>query len=197
MNNNANRAVRSAAILAGGNSRRMGFDKALLTARDGRRNLDLLAESLAARFADVFIVRRRGLYEQSPLPSGVRVVYDDMEEAGPLTGVVSAMAHGAGQYVFVCACDAQPVQSAYLDLINGLTAEFRGDAVLPRIGGYIQPFWAQYGVHLLPDARAVVKSKRQSPYRFIKDRNIHIIEENAIASAGIPLSMFTNRNDIR
>ena len=189
--------IRSAAILAGGESRRMGFDKALLAAPDGRRNLDLLAESLSVRYSDVFIVRRRGLYDQTALPRGIRVVYDDMEESGPMTGISAAMAYSLSEYVFVCACDTQPIQSAYLDLINGLTAEFRGDAILPRIGGYIQPFWAQYGVHLLPDARAVVKSKRQSPYRFIKDRNIHIIEENAIASAGIPLSMFTNRNDIR
>ena len=253
MNNNANRAVRSAAILAGGNSRRMGFDKALLTARDGRRNLDLLAESLAARFADVFIVRRRGLYEQSPLPSGVRVVYDDMEEAGPLTGVVSAMAHGAGQYVFVCACDAWPVPATYLHLIISRTDTYAADAakaanaadatnaanvvygadaanaicaanaaetadaanaansayiatstdaacaavdaVLPRVGGYIQPFWAVYGVHLLPQARAAASSGRQSPFRFIENRNIRIIEEDEIAAAGISLSMFSNRND--
>ena len=186
--------IGSAAILAGGESRRMGFDKALLAARDGGSNLDALAESLSARFSDIFIVRRRGLFELTPLPPSVRVVYDDMDEPGPMAGVVSAMANSISNYVFICACDAQPVHPAYLDFIIGLTAATPRDAVLPRVGGYIQPFWSMYGVHMLPDARAAVKSNLQSPYRFIQSRDIYIIEEDAISAAGVPASMFSNRN---
>jgi molybdopterin-guanine dinucleotide biosynthesis protein A len=185
---------RSAAILAGGKSRRMGFDKALLAERRGRRNLDLLAESLYVRFPDTFVVRRRGLYEETPLPPGLRVAYDDMEESGPLTGIASAMAHSASGYVFVCACDAQPIFPAYLDLLIRMAIANPGDAVLPRVGGYIQPFWSLYGVHLLPLARADVLSKQQSPFRFIKSRDVFVIEEEAIAAAGVPASMFSNQN---
>jgi len=192
---NRDQDIGSAAILAGGESRRMGYDKALLASRDGGSNLDALAGSLAARFCDVFVVRRRGLYEHTPLPRGVRVAYDDMDEPGPMTGVVSAMANSESKYVFICACDAQPVSPAYLDLLTGLTAANPRDAVLPRVGGYIQPFWAMYGAHMLPGARAAVKSGRQSPFRFIQNRDIYIIEENVIAAAGVPASMFSNRNN--
>jgi len=172
----------------------MGYDKALLCDSDGRRNLDLLVESLHARYSDVFIVRRFGLYEQTPLPPGIRVVYDDMEESGPMTGVVSALAHSESKYVFICACDAQPILAAYLDLLIERTAENHADAVMPRVGGYIQPFWSHYGVHLLPHARQAVKAKRQSPFRFTQNHGTHIIEEVAIVAAGVPITMFSNRN---
>jgi molybdopterin-guanine dinucleotide biosynthesis protein A len=186
----------SAAILAGGESSRMGFDKALLANRCGRQNLELLVESLSAHFYDVFIVRRRGLFDDTPMPPGVRIVYDDMGESGPMTGIVSALANCACEFAFICACDAQPIHPAYLDLLIRLTNENTGrDAVLPRVNGYIQPFWSFYGARLLPQARAEVISKQQSPFRFIKNRDIYVVEENVITDAGVPTAMFSNRND--
>lgn len=213
----------SAAILAGGESRRMGYDKALLTAPGGKSNLRLLADSLSAHYGDVFIVRRRGVFEGSALPAGVRVVFDDMDEPGPMTGFVSALANAEGEYVFVCACDARPVLCAYMDLIDGRICRQKDmqnngrvyaqksisggerdyaqvkpdsyDAVLPRTGGLIQPFWSLYNKRLLPQARAAVLAKRQSIFRFIEKRFIYIIEESEIVEAGIPASMFANQNE--
>jgi molybdopterin-guanine dinucleotide biosynthesis protein A len=186
--------IRSAAVLAGGEGRRMGFDKALLESPDGRSNLELLTDSLSARFDDVFVVRRRGLYEDSPLPPGVRVVYDIMDEPGPLTGIVSAMSYCECAYVFVCACDAQPILPAYLDMIIECAETYSCDAVLPRIGGFVQPFWSLYNTRMLPYARAAVTAGLQSPYRFIRYHNIHIMEESDVAAGGVPIAMFSNRN---
>ena len=186
--------LRSAAVLAGGEGRRMGYDKALLAADGGQSSLKLLTDSLSVYFPDVFIVRRRGLYEDSRLPRGVRVVYDEIGESGPMTGLASALANCAGGYVFVCACDAAPVLPVYIGLVERRAGAGGFDAVLPRIGGFIQPFWSLYGARLLPCARAAALSGRQSIFRFIENRNTHIIEEADIADAGVPASMFSNRN---
>lgn len=190
-----NSPVISAAILAGGEGKRMGFDKALITLADGRSNLELLAASLASHFEDVFVVRRPHLYTDSPLTPSLRVVYDGDGAPGPLTGVVSALSNAAGgAYVFIVACDAQPVSPAYLDLITGVAQGAQRPAILPQVGGFIQPFWGLYSLTLLDDAQNAVRDGIQSPYRFVKDRGIRILTEAELLAAGVPLSMFSNRN---
>ncbi len=91
----------SAAILAGGQSRRMGRDKALLEVR-GRTLVERVAERLAAVADEVFVVSPpRAGYERF----GLRIVPDRYPDAGSLGGIYTAVAEASHDYCLVVACD--------------------------------------------------------------------------------------------
>ena len=77
----------TAAILAGGKSTRMGFDKQLLMDGD-LRILETVIETLKQEFSDIVIVTARPeLYESM----GVRIFQDEYQGKGPLAGVHAAL----------------------------------------------------------------------------------------------------------
>lgn len=184
----------SAAILAGGEGRRMGYDKALLTLPDGSSNLLNLAGQLEACFSHVFIVRRRGIYADTPLPGQYPVVYDAFDAPGPLSGLHAALCEARSEYVFVVACDAGDVDPAYISLLQQEVTRLEPPAVLPRVGEFVQPFWAFYRTDLAQDIAYAVAEGQQSPFRFIRQYEPLIISESQWRAAGVEESMFTNRN---
>jgi molybdopterin-guanine dinucleotide biosynthesis protein A len=91
----------SGAVLAGGASRRMGRDKALLEV-NGRAMALRVSDALwRAGAAEVFCVGG-----DSALTSlGLRSVADDRPGEGPLGGLVTALKNAAHDLVVVLACD--------------------------------------------------------------------------------------------
>jgi molybdopterin-guanine dinucleotide biosynthesis protein A len=97
------------AVLAGGASRRLGQDKALLP-WSGKALLLHPFEVLQAVVAEVVVVTVPGRsYEQL----GVPVVHDRFEGQGPLAGIHAALEWAGSRPVFVVACDL-PFVSAEL-----------------------------------------------------------------------------------
>ncbi len=96
-------------LLAAGLSRRMGRDKALLPAGDGRplwrRQLDVLSQA----GADELLVSARA--EQSWVPPGVTRVEDAVSGTGPLAGLAAALTRCNGTHLLVLAVDL-PAMSA-------------------------------------------------------------------------------------
>jgi molybdopterin-guanine dinucleotide biosynthesis protein A len=118
----------SAAVLAGGASRRMGRDKALMTL-DGRTLLDRAVAAVASLAGDTFVVGDRASYHQF----GVPVVADLFPGAGPLGGIATALRHARHEHVLVVACD-MPFLS--LPLLRAMAAQPRDyDVLVPVIGG--------------------------------------------------------------
>ncbi|MDR1021184.1 MAG: molybdenum cofactor guanylyltransferase [Synergistaceae bacterium] len=108
----------SAVVLAGGRSRRMGTDKALL-ACGGRNFLETILQALSA-FPDVMISsagteRYKG--------AGARIVADIYRQAGPVGGIYSSLVASEREYLFVTACDT-PFLSA--SLIGGICRASEG-----------------------------------------------------------------------
>jgi molybdopterin-guanine dinucleotide biosynthesis protein A len=90
----------SAAVLAGGASRRMGTDKALLEVA-GRPLLARVIEVLRGLGDDVFVVGDRAQYRRF----GARVVPDAYPGAGALGGIATALRHAQYDVTVVVACD--------------------------------------------------------------------------------------------
>lgn len=141
-------------ILAGGESRRMGRDKAFLTV-GGRRFIDILAGELAPLGPVTVSAARPGLYEGLGCP----VVYDARPGLGPLEGLRQILAHAPGERVFVCAVDMPFLKkevAAYL-------AEFVSsdyDAWCLTTGGRLQPLCAIYSTGLLPAVEEALAAGR-------------------------------------
>lgn len=104
----------TAAILAGGKSTRMGFDKQNLNYR-ARTLMQSILPALHARFEDVLVITNMPqLYQQQQL----RTASDIYPDMGPLGGIHAALSAAKSEAIFVMACDMPFVDLPYLDYLK-------------------------------------------------------------------------------
>lgn len=172
----------SAAVLAGGLSRRMGRDKALLSLRPGdpplaKRVIDHVGEVAD----DVFVVSvSRPGYDQF----GVPVVDDLYPGAGVLGGIASALATAAHDHCLVVACDLPFLEPRLLRWMADQPRAF--DVLVPRVPGrsrqgdgfVLQTLHAIYGKGCrAPIAAAIARDQLQVIGFFPSVRVTYVDEE--------------------
>jgi molybdenum cofactor guanylyltransferase len=128
----------SGAVLCGGASRRMGRDKALIVV-DGQALAVRVAQALAAAGATRVVAI--GGHLEALQAEGLAVVPDADPGAGPLAGIVTALAGAGppdvvGDIVFVAACDlVDPSPRAIATTVQALGADVAVDVAVPLVGG--------------------------------------------------------------
>ena len=145
-----------AAILCGGQSRRMGFDKSLaLRNPEGRLLLAALAGELAGCFGEVALITN-DLAKLAPLTelTPFRWAEDLHPGAGPAGGIHTALKALPGRQVFVMACDMPVIDWAVIGRLRALLEESRADAAAPRHGRFQEPLYAFYA----PEAEPVFQN---------------------------------------
>ncbi len=102
-------------VLAGGKSRRMGRDKALLV-RSGRSQLRCAVELLQSALHEVFVSTRA---EQANEPERGRYaqIVDRYDDIGPIAGILSAMEAHPDSGWLVLACDLPNVDAQTIDTL--------------------------------------------------------------------------------
>jgi molybdopterin-guanine dinucleotide biosynthesis protein A len=128
----------SGVVLAGGQSRRFGEDKAHAMLA-GKPLVSHVVETLQALFDDVLIVTNEPVsYERFD----VTVVSDIIKGAGSLGGLLTALVHAKAERCFVVACDMPFLNPA---LIRNMLGRCKGfDVVVPSVRGDLQPLHAIY-----------------------------------------------------
>lgn len=176
-------------ILAGGKSRRMGSNKALLSVGEKR-----LIEVIAGRLSQVFsscpllITNTPEEYEFLNLP----MTGDVFPDAGPLGGIHSALKHVRLPYIFVYACDMPFVEAALIAHMAAFAKEF--DIVVPYRGFSPEPLHAIYSRSCLPFVEASLgRGERRIIEFFPSVRVCHIKEQEISKYAPRGLS-FININ---
>jgi len=150
----------AAAILAGGQSRRMGADKALVLL-DGRSLLARVIELLRPLFTEIAIIGGdAAAYRQFGLP----VFPDHHPGAGALGGICTALLSAEAPLVFCCGCDMPFLKPAIVEHLLELA---RGDfeAVVPQVRGESEPLCAVYS----RGALEVIEEEIAAGHRRIKD----------------------------
>lgn len=169
-------------VLAGGASRRMGWDKALLVIED--KSLPALAaERLKAVCAEVAVADRgRGLV---PGLSS----FPDAPGGGPAAGILGAAAAYPGRPLLVLACDLPRVP---VELLAELASSGAWDWAVPRWDRGLEPLCALYG----PTALAILAGKGlRAPHRLAaEDLAIRYLEGDGLARFGPPEEVFLNLN---
>lgn len=131
----------SAVLLAGGESRRMGRDKATLLFYDKplwQIQLELLQK---LEPAEIFVSART---DPAWRPAGVRFVADDPPSRGPLSGIAASLAQMHTAHLLTLAIDLPFMSEKYLKfLCNQIEA---GVGVLPKIGNRAEPLAAIYPI---------------------------------------------------
>jgi molybdopterin-guanine dinucleotide biosynthesis protein A len=143
----------SAVILAGGQSSRMGRDKAAL---------ELAGETLLARqiklvqaagAAEVFISGRSG---RDYTRFGCPVLADNFFQAGPLAGIESALQKCRNPLLLVLAVDMPQMSAAVLEDL--LKQSGGGNGIIPRLAGHVEPLAALYPRIATPLATELLRS---------------------------------------
>lgn len=122
-------------VLAGGESRRMGRDKATLPGPGGNATMvEYVVGIVAERCDPVFAVAAPG----QPLPQLLaRVIRDEIQGLGPLPATgrgLRAAAEAGAQYAFVCAVDMPLLTVELIDELIRLATKTDAEVVLPWDG---------------------------------------------------------------
>jgi molybdopterin-guanine dinucleotide biosynthesis protein A len=129
----------SAVILAGGQSRRMGRDKAWLPL-EGQ---PLLARQMAAvRELDPVELFISGRTDTDYHSLGCPVLTDEFSDVGPLAGIAAGLAAASAPLVLVLAVDMPDMTSAALRRLLERCAA--GVGVVPRVNRRVEPLAAFY-----------------------------------------------------
>ena len=151
----------SAALLAGGQSRRMGRDKALLSLPGydflWQRQLAVL-EQLAPQRLYWSGFARDGL------PPHLVLVPDPVPDAGPLAGICGCLDALESDLLVVLAVDLPAMSTAFLDRLRHRCTSARG--VIARRDGRLEPLAAIYPKELLPLARGQLAAGRLALQEF-------------------------------
>ncbi|MDQ6956443.1 MAG: molybdenum cofactor guanylyltransferase [Mariprofundaceae bacterium] len=172
----------TAIILAGGESKRMGQDKA---------SVILAGKSLLARAVDNLqpLFERTIISVREPI-KGIALpqLCDVGEERGPMMGICQALNEVETNWVFVMAVD-MPFVSA--DLVKGL-ANKRGthQMVVPMIDDHVQPLFAYYTKGCLPVMQQQINDGQRSLRRLIERVDSLIVQKDELAGFDVNLLSF-------
>ncbi len=158
----------TAIILAGGESKRMGQDKASLIFE--RQTLLARAEQrLTPLFKHIMISVREQRHD-TDLPQ----VLDNSESRAPMMGIVAALETVKTDWIFVVGVDMPFVSP---DLVRFMAKQRKGyDAVLAGVGGKLQPLLAFYHKDSsLPVMHARIKKNKRSLMHLIPHIRAHIL----------------------
>jgi molybdopterin-guanine dinucleotide biosynthesis protein A len=136
----------SAVLLAGGESRRMGRDKAAVVFQDEplwRRQLRVLRDLGPEK---VFVSART---ETSWLPDGTELLLDEPPSRGPLSGLTKALEQMETSHLLVVAVDMPFVTREQLAFLCSEATESCG--VVPLVRDRAEPLAAVYPREAAPD----------------------------------------------
>ena len=142
----------SCAVLAGGQSRRLGTDKAFLRV-DGQPLIARTVERLRQLSDDVFIV---GNDARKFASLEVPVVRDVYVGQGALAGIHAALQTARHDLCLVVACDMPFLNLRLLRYMIILAPGY--DVVVPRVGDHVEPLHALYHRRCLPAIEEILEA---------------------------------------
>ena len=130
----------SIVIQAGGESRRMGRDKALMPFLN-RPLIQRVVDRMAPIADEVLVTTNRPKdYRFLDLP-----LFPDLKPGrGALGGLYTALSSATGDIVAVVACDMPFASAALIEVASKLLAQEEADVVIPNSGGNLEPLHAVY-----------------------------------------------------
>ncbi|WP_230469978.1 molybdenum cofactor guanylyltransferase [Lujinxingia vulgaris] len=149
-------------VLAGGQARRLGEDKARAQLVGGVTLLAWVTERLSPAVASWTAVgAKAGEYEDL----GVRTIGDRWPGQGPLGGIATAAIDRGRGWFFVTSCDAVWARAAW---VEQLWEARRSPAVVFEHQGRLEPLFGWYRAELAPDLEAAMEGGQRSVWRFLE-----------------------------
>ncbi|HVT98098.1 MAG TPA: molybdenum cofactor guanylyltransferase [Acidobacteriaceae bacterium] len=171
-------------VLAGGQSTRMGRDKALLEV-NGRTLVEHMLEKLRGLGLEARICGSR-----SDLAPFAEVVPDNFAQSGPLGGMEAALAVSDSELNLFVAVDLPGIPEEFLGWLMGRAERSRAVATIPRYGDRLQPLCAVYSRRLVEGLRESLRAGRRKVMDGIRTsalgvgESIDVFDAECVAAAG-------------
>jgi molybdopterin-guanine dinucleotide biosynthesis protein A len=166
---------KTAIILAGGKSARMGEDKALLPFGD-RSLIERMIDELRDHFEDLILVTNHP--ERFMAMPEVRLVSDVHAGQGPLGGIFSGLLASRGRHNLIVSCDLPFLNHLLLDYLWSLRNW--GDVVVPLTHEGLSPMMAIYDRHALAPIAAALGEGQADPLALYAKLRVHYVREDEV-----------------
>ena len=176
-------------VLAGGESSRMGDDKARLEIREGVSQLDWSLRALSPFCHTVWIsVRDENRSKELAIPAEGSV-YDEVDIPGPMAGVIAGLKRADGNGIFALACDMPYVDAAALLQLKSRRARDSLATCFLGADGKPDPMCAIYEAAALPELLERVSKEWFSLRRFLEGPQVERVtlsQSQWLASVNTP-----------
>lgn len=180
----------SVVVLAGGQSTRLGSDKAFLLL-GGQPLVARTVQRLAALSDDLLVVTNDPApFEPLALP--VRLVPDERPGEGALMGIYSGLAAARHSHSLVVACDMPFLNLSLLRYMLLLADGY--DLVIPRLRGLLEPLHAIYGKACLPAMADLLERGQRQIIGFFHRVRVRYVEEEEVDRYDPRHTSFVNVN---
>ncbi len=183
----------SAIVLAGGQSRRMGRDKALIVFQ-GKPIIAHVIDTLCEMTNDVLVISNRSEVYGS---FGARLAPDYDPPCGPLGGIAAGLQAAQHDLAVMVACDMPFLSVRLLQHLVELAADY--DAVVPQTGDEFEPLHAVYRRTCYPAiVRRIERGDRRviSFFAEVRVRAVPEVEWRAIDPDGRSLMNLNTPDDL-
>jgi len=173
----------TAIILAGGDSQRMGRDKANLLLGD-QTLLQRVIATMQQIFPHVIVSVRQPRPEINLLQ-----ICDEQPDAGPLAGLVASLGHVTTPWAFAVACDMPFVVPSMVEYL----AQQRDahQAVVPVVHGHPQPLAAFYAISCLDTIRKQLSDGEKNSLRAVLEQlQVRYVDEAELLKVDPALRSF-------
>ena len=170
--------VRCAAIIAGGASRRMGQNKALLSI-EGEPLVARVSRIIQPLFSEIVVVTSDSAVARA---TNLSAIPDAISGRGPLSGIHAALKHFNAP-AFCVACDMPFLNAPAIEFLCAQLQD--SDAVLPRVETSgtkrAEPLHAVYAPSCLPFLEAEFACERVRPVEgVLENARLRFVEEDQL-----------------
>ena len=175
-------------ILAGGESRRYGRNKAFVKV-NGIPLIERVMGVMQSVFQNLILITNTPEeYAYLKLP----VHQDLIKGLGPVGGIFTALTAIPDDAGFFVACDMPFLQRELIRHIVEKRGNF--DVVVPRISGKMETLHALYDKRCLPAIRRLIDSRQYQVFRFFSEVSVRYVNEDEIRRFDPELRSFLNIN---
>ncbi|MBJ6727122.1 molybdenum cofactor guanylyltransferase [Geomonas sp. Red875] len=178
-------------ILAGGQSRRMGSNKAVLP-YGGVPLIERIYRQMSELFVETVVVTNTPeLYPFLPCPK----VKDQYPGMGPLAGIHAALNYSRTRYIAVVACDMPWISTRLIRELAG----FRdgSDVILPEGDHGLEPLHAIYSKECIPFIEESLNADRRRIVSFFDRVKVQVMTLDQTSQIEPSLRAFRNINTVQ
>lgn len=161
----------TAVILAGGASKRMGKNKALLEI-EGKTVIERILERLID-FSEVLISANN---EDDYKEFGYRIIKDIFIDCGPLAGIHSCLKAAENEYVFFAPCDMPYFSEKLIDFAFSEISVENEACVFRDEFGRIHALCGLYKKSLINELELALRTGKYKAQSFAKEHNFKVID---------------------
>jgi molybdopterin-guanine dinucleotide biosynthesis protein A len=187
--------MKSAVILAGGKSTRMGINKCTVLFHG--KPLIYWPISLLKEVVDEVIISVSMNNDASALKNyfkeDVSIINDEQSDFGPLMGILSSFRGAQGEFVALAPCDSPLIQVGLYERLFELARGNEG--AVPMVNGFWEPLHGVYKRESMISAiNKVIKNGKARPIDTYEFLNIQKLTQDEIMTFDPSLASFVNIN---